>query len=328
MYVVVLIVLWEKVILLLQVLWVMFNEKVVVFRDIVKIGCIYLQDVMLFILGQEIFGWVVMLDYSLKYIEVSQLYFVELVLGGMVVGIGLNIYLEYVVWVVVELVLFSGQLFVIVLNKFEVLVIVDVLVYVYGVLKGLVVLLMKIVNDVCWLVFGFCCGIGEIVILENESGLLIMLGKVNLIQCEVLIMVCCQVMGNDVVVNIGGVFGNFEFNVYCLMVIYNFLQLVCLLVDGMVSFNEYCVVGIELNCEWISQLFNELLMLVIVLNIYIGYDKVVEIVKKVYYEGLIFKVLVLVLGYLMEVEFDSWVCLEEMVGSLVICQLVRGVGVG
>lgn len=174
-------------------------------------------------LGQEIFGWVVMFEYNFKYIEYSLFYVVELAFGGIVVGIGLNIYLEYVCCVVDELVVIICVLFVIVLNKFEVLVICDVLVQVYGVLKGLVVLLMKIVNDVCWLVFGLCCGIGEILILENELGSLIMLGKVNLIQCEVLIMFCCQVMGNDVVINMGGVFGNFELNVFCLMVIYNFL---------------------------------------------------------------------------------------------------------
>jgi fumarate hydratase class II len=118
----------------------------------------------------------------------------------------------------------------------------------------------------------------------KRTGSSIMPGKVNPTQCEALTMLCCQVMGNDVAVNIGGASGNFELNVYRPMVIHNFLQSVRLLADGMASFNEHCAVGIEPNRERISQLLNESLMLVTALNTHIGYDKAAEIAKKAHKE--------------------------------------------
>lgn len=141
-------------------------------------------------------------------------------------------------------------------------------------------------------------------------------GKVNPTQCEALTMLCCQVMGNDVAVNIGGASGNFELNVYRPLVIHNFLHLVRLLAEGMASFNEHCAVGIEPNRERISQLLNESLMLVTALNTHIGYDKAAEIAKKAHKEGLTLKASALALGYLTEDEFDRWVRPQEMVGSL------------
>lgn len=127
-----------------------------------------------------------------------------------------------------------------------------------------------------------------------------------------MIMLCVQVFGNDVVFNIGGVSGNFELNVFKLVIIYNFLQSVCLLGDGMVSFEEYCVCGIEVNYSCIGELMEKLFMLVMVLVLYIGYDKVVKIVKQVYYDGIILKQVVLVFGYVMEEQFVEWIKLEQM----------------
>lgn len=201
-------------------------------------------------------------------------------------------------------------------NKFEVLVVYDVIVEVYGVFKIVVCLLMKIGNDIWMIFFGFCFGIGEIIIFVNEFGLFIMFGKVNLIQLEVLIMVMVQVVGNDVVINVGGMIGYFELNVFKLMMIYNFLMLVCLIGEVVVSFNDNCVVGIEFNMKCIQEYFNNSLMLVMVLNIKIGYDKVVKIVKKVYNEDIILKVVVIEFGYFIVEEFDEWVCFEDMIGSL------------
>lgn len=223
MYVVVVYVIVNYLLLVLCMLCVMFDVKLKVFVDIVKIGCMYLQDVMLFMFGQEFFGYVVQFDQGICYVELVLLYLYEFVFGGIVVGMGLNVYLEFVVCVVDEIGWFMKLLFVMVLSKFEVMVVVDVLVFVYGVLKMVVVSLMKIVNDVCWFVSGLCCGFGELLILENELGSLIMLGKVNLMQLEVVMMLCCQVFGNDVVVNVGGVSGNFELNVFWLMIVYNVL---------------------------------------------------------------------------------------------------------
>lgn len=318
MHVAALIALREKVIPSLQALRATLNEKAVAFRDIVKIGRTHLQDATPLTLGQEISGWVAMLDHSLKHIEASQPHLAELALGGTAVGTGLNTHPEYAVRVAAELASLSGQPFVTAPNKFEALATVDALVHAHGALKGLAASLMKIANDVRWLASGPRCGIGEIAIPENEPGSSIMPGKVNPTQCEALTMVCCQVMGNDVAVNIGGASGNFELNVYRPMVIHNFLQSVRLLADGMASFNEHCAVGVEPNRERISQLLNESLMLVTALNTHIGYDKAAEIAKKAHHEGLTLKASALALGYLTEAEFDSWVRPEEMVGSLAI----------
>lgn len=313
MYIVVYQMLMEMIILGIEVLCDMLDVKLKEFMDVVKIGCIYFMDVMLVMVGQEFFGYVVQFNYGLCVIKNILFYLVELVFGGIVVGMGLNMFEGYVENVVKYIVDFIGLLFVIVLNKFEFLVVYDVIVELYGVLKIVVVLFMKIGNDICMLVFGFCCGIGEFIIFVNELGLFIMFGKVNLIQLEVLMMVMVQVVGNDVVINVGGMIGQFELNVFKLVMIFNFLIFVCLIGDVCVSFDENCVKGIEFNYDCIKQNFNNLLMLVIVLNIYIGYDNVVVIVKKVYVENFIFKEVAIELGLFMVEQFDEWVCLENMI---------------
>jgi fumarate hydratase class II len=257
-----------------------------------------------------------MLEHNLKHIEYSLPHLAELALGGTAVGTGLNTHPEYAVRVAKELANITGQPFVTAPNKFEALATCDALVHTHGALKGLAASLMKIANDVRWLASGPRCGIGEISIPENEPGSSIMPGKVNPTQCEAMTMLCCQVLGNDVAVNLGGASGNFELNVYRPMVIHNVLQSIRLLANGMESFNEHCAVGIEPNRERISQLLNESLMLVTALNTHIGYDKAAEIAKKAHKEGLTLKASALALGYLTEAEFDAWVRPEAMVGSL------------
>ncbi|MBL5924293.1 class II fumarate hydratase [Enterobacter asburiae] len=306
----------EQLIPQLNVLKSTLNEKAQAFRDIVKIGRTHLQDATPLTLGQEISGWVAMLEHNLKHIEYSLPHLAELALGGTAVGTGLNTHPEYAVRVAEELANITGQPFVTAPNKFEALATCDALVHTHGALKGLAASLMKISNDVRWLASGPRCGIGEISIPENEPGSSIMPGKVNPTQCEAMTMLCCQVLGNDVAVNLGGASGNFELNVYRPMVIHNVLQSIRLLADGMESFNEHCAVGIEPNRERISQLLNESLMLVTALNTHIGYDKAAEIAKKAHKEGLTLKASALALGYLTEAEFDAWVRPEAMVGSL------------
>lgn len=306
----------EQLIPQLNVLKSTLNEKAQAFRDIVKIGRTHLQDATPLTLGQEISGWVAMLEHNLKHIEHSLPHLAELALGGTAVGTGLNTHPEYAVRVADELAKITGQAFVTAPNKFEALATCDALVHTHGALKGLAASLMKIANDVRWLASGPRCGIGEISIPENEPGSSIMPGKVNPTQCEAMTMLCCQVMGNDVAVNMGGASGNFELNVYRPMVIHNVLQSIRLLADGMESFNEHCAVGIEPNRERISQLLNESLMLVTALNTHIGYDKAAEIAKKAHKEGLTLKASALALGYLTYAEFDAWVRPEAMVGSL------------
>ncbi|WP_213715824.1 class II fumarate hydratase [Cedecea lapagei] len=300
----------------LNVLRQTLAKKADAFKDIVKIGRTHLQDATPLTLGQEISGWVAMLEHNLKHIDHSLPHLAELALGGTAVGTGLNTHPEYAVRVAKELADFTKQPFVTAPNKFEALATCDALVHAHGALKGLASSMMKIANDVRWLASGPRCGIGELSIPENEPGSSIMPGKVNPTQCEAVTMLCCQVLGNDVAVNIGGASGNFELNVYRPMVIHNFLQSVRLLADGMESFNEHCAVGIEPNRDRISQLLNESLMLVTALNTHIGYDKAAEIAKKAHKEGLTLKASALKLGYLTEDEFDAWVRPEDMVGSM------------
>lgn len=306
----------EQLVPQLNVLKTTLNEKAQAFRDIVKIGRTHLQDATPLTLGQEISGWVAMLEHNLKHIDHGLPHLAELALGGTAVGTGLNTHPEYAVRVAEELANIIGQPFMTAPNKFEALATCDALVHVHGALKGLAASLMKIANDVRWLASGPRCGIGEISIPENEPGSSIMPGKVNPTQCEAMTMLCCQVMGNDVAVNMGGASGNFELNVYRPMVIHNVLQSVRLLADGMESFNEHCAVGIEPNRERIGQLLNESLMLVTALNTHIGYDKAAEIAKKAHKEGLTLKASALALGYLTDAEFDAWVRPEAMVGSM------------
>jgi len=309
-------VLREQLIPQLEVLKTTLARKADAFSDIVKIGRTHLQDATPLTLGQEISGWVAMLEHSLKHVENSIPHLSELALGGTAVGTGLNTHPEYAVRVAQALAALTGQPFVTAPNKFEALATCDALLHAHGALKGLAASLMKIANDVRWLSSGPRCGIGEISIPENEPGSSIMPGKVNPTQCEAMTMLCCQVMGNDVAINMGGASGNFELNVFRPMLIHNFLQSVRLLADGMDSFNHHCATGIEPVRERIDQLLNESLMLVTALNTHIGYDKAAEIAKKAHKEGLTLKAAALQLGYLDEAQFDAWVRPEEMVGSM------------
>ncbi|QDX30088.1 class II fumarate hydratase [Dickeya poaceiphila] len=306
----------EQLIPELKVLQCTLADKAAQFADIVKIGRTHLQDATPLTFGQEISGWVAMLSNGLRHIDNSIPHLCELALGGTAVGTGLNTHPEYAVRVAAELTTLTGHPFVTAPNKFEALATCDALVHAHGALKGVAASLMKMANDIRWLASGPRCGIGEIAIPENEPGSSIMPGKVNPTQCEAMTMLCCQVMGNDVAVNMGGASGNFELNVFRPIVIHNFLQSVRLLADGMKSFNDHCAIGIEPKRERITQLLNESLMLVTALNPHIGYDKAAEIAKKAHKEGLTLKASALKLGYLTDEQFTQWVRPENMVGSM------------
>ncbi len=249
MHVAAVIALREHLLVQLAILQETLRQKAERFRDIVKIGRTHLQDATPLTLGQEFSGWVAMLEHNRRHLEQSLPHLSELALGGTAVGTGLNTHPEYAVRVAKELAVLTGQPFVTAPNKFEALATCDALVHTHGALKGLAASLMKIANDVRWLASGPRCGIGELSIPENEPGSSIMPGKVNPTQCEAMTMLCCQVMGNDVAVNMGGASGNFELNVYRPMIIHNVLQSLRLLADGMESFNAHCAVGIEPNRE-------------------------------------------------------------------------------
>jgi fumarate hydratase class II len=283
------------------------HAKSVAFADIVKIGRTHLQDATPLTLGQEFSGYVAQLHACKKQLESVLPGLCELALGGTAVGTGLNAHPEFGPRAARELAQRTGLPFVSAPNKFAALAGHEPLVFAHGALKSLAAALMKIANDVRWLASGPRCGLGELSIPENEPGSSIMPGKVNPTQCEALTMLCAQVFGNDVALNIGGASGNFELNVFKPLVIHNYLQSVRLLADGMRSFNEHCAVGIEPNRERIDQLLNESLMLVTALNPHIGYDKAAQIAKKAHKEGTSLKAAALALGYVNERQYDEWV---------------------
>ncbi|MGH8694616.1 MAG: class II fumarate hydratase, partial [Burkholderiales bacterium] len=289
-------------------------QKSRAFDDIIKIGRTHLQDATPLTLGQEFSGYLSQLDHGIAHVQASLTHLCELALGGTAVGTGLNAHPEFGARVAKELGRGGTMPFVSARNKFEALAANDALVHAHGALKTLAASLMKIANDIRWLASGPRCGIGELRIPENEPGSSIMPGKVNPTQSEALTMACCQVFGNDVVINVGGSMGNFELNVFKPVIIQNFLQSVRLLADGALSFNDNCVVGIEPNREHIEKSVRESLMLVTALNPHIGYDKAAQIAKKAYQEDTTLKEAAVKLGYVTAEQFDQWVRPEDMVG--------------
>jgi fumarate hydratase class II len=237
----------------------------------------------------------------------------ELAAGGTAVGTGLNTHAEFGARVAAELAHNTGIPFKSAENKFAALAAHDALVFAHGALKTLATALMKIANDVRWLASGPRSGLGEISIPENEPGSSIMPGKVNPTQCEALTMLCCQVFGNDVAITIGGASGNFELNVFKPLIAHNFAQSVRLLAEGMTSFEEYCVRGIEANHGRIAELMERSLMLVTALAPHIGYDRAAEIAKLAHHDGSTLKQAALALGYVTEQDFERWVRPADMV---------------
>ena len=284
------------------------------FADIVKIGRTHLQDATPLTLGQEFSGYAAQLAHGMAHVESSLPHLYELAQGGTAVGTGLNAHPEFARRVAAAIGRLTGLPFVSAPNKFEVMAAADALVFAHGALKTIAASLMKIANDVRWLASGPRCGLGEISIPENEPGSSIMPGKVNPTQSEAVTMLCCQVFGNDVAVNMGGASGNFELNVFRPMIAHNVLQSIRLLADGAHSFNDHCAVGIEPNRARIDSLLNESLMLVTALNPHIGYDKAAQIAKKAHKEGTTLKAAALALGYVTEAQFDEWVKPEQMTG--------------
>jgi len=289
------------------------KEKAETFTDIIKIGRTHLQDATPLTLGQEISGWVRMLEKSEKMIANSIEPMRELAIGGTAVGTGINAHPKYGEMMAEQISLLSNKSFVTAQNKFHALTSHDEIVYSHGALKALAADLMKIANDVRWLASGPRSGIGELIIPANEPGSSIMPGKVNPTQSEALTMVVCQVMGNDMTISMAASQGNFELNVFKPVIIYNFLQSIRLLADAMVSFNDHCAVGIEANHEVIKKHLDNSLMLVTALNPHIGYENAATIAKLAHKEGLTLKEAALKLNLLTEEKFDAVVRPEEMI---------------
>jgi fumarate hydratase class II len=237
----------------------------------------------------------------------------RLAVGGTAVGTGLNTHPQFGARVAAEVARMSGLPFESAPNKFAALAGHEALVFAHGALKTLAAALAKIANDLRLLASGPRSGIGEISLPENEPGSSIMPGKVNPTQAEAMTMLCAQVFGNDVAVNIGGASGHFELNVYKPLIIHAFLQSARLLADGMASFEEHCVRGIVPNRERIAEQLARSLMLVTALAPHIGYDRAAAIAKKAHQEGRTLREAAVALGYVSEADFDRWVRPEDMV---------------
>ncbi len=286
------------------------------FKNVVKIGRTHFMDATPLTIGQELSGYVSQLDHGIKALENTLPHMAELALGGTAVGTGLNTPKGYAKRVSEFIAQFTSLPFITAENKFEALAAHDAFVESHGALKQLAVSLNKIGNDIRMLASGPRSGIGELIIPANEPGSSIMPGKVNPTQCEALTMVCAQILGNDVAINVGGMQGHFELNVFKPVMAANLLQSAQLIGDSCVSFDEHCAQGIEPNQKRITELLNNSLMLVTALNTKIGYYKAAEIANTAHKNGTTLKHEAVALGYVTEEEFDEWVKPEDMVGVL------------
>lgn len=281
--------------------------KALQFSHIIKVGRTHLQDAVPLTLGQEFSGYASQVRLAREAIALSMPMLSELALGGTAVGTGINAHPLFGRGVVDALNSLSGSSFKKAANPFAALAGHEPMVFAHGGLKTLATALMKISTDIRWMASGPRSGLGEITIPENEPGSSIMPGKVNPTQCEAMAMICCQVLANDTAIAMGGASGNFELNVFKPLILHNFFQSIRLLVDGINSFEQYCVRGIVPNESKISQLMNNSLMLVTALTPHIGYDKASVIAKLAHRKNITLKSAAIESGYVTGAEFDQWV---------------------
>ncbi len=287
-------------------------EKSEAFADIVKIGRTHLMDAVPLTLGQEFSGYVAQLDADLRRIDACLPDLYELALGGTAVGTGLNSHPEFATRVAAHIAQITGLSFVSAPNKFAALAAHDALVQASATLRTLAVSLTKIADDIRWLGSGPRSGLAELVLPPNEPGSSIMPGKVNPTQCEAMIMVCIQVMGNDTAVAVAGSRGNLELNVCKPVIIHNLMHSISLLSDACAAFRRFAVEGLEPDRAQIHRHLENSLMLVTALNPLIGYDKAADVAKKAHREGTTLREAAVALGYLTSEEFDRAVRPEDM----------------
>jgi fumarate hydratase class II len=287
--------------------------KMDAFKDIVKIGRTHLQDAVPLTLGQEFSAYVTQLDACMARMETVLPELYQLALGGTAVGTGLNTHPEFATKVAGHIASLTQRPFVTAPNKFEALASHEPLVMAHSTLRALACALTKIANDIRWLASGPRCGIGELILPENEPGSSIMPGKVNPTQAEAMLMVCTQVMGNDATVGIAASQGNFELNVSKPVIIFNVLHSLRLLADTCRSFQDFCVAGLEANLSVIAGYVDRSLMLVTALNQHIGYDKAAKIAKTAHQGNLSLQEAAVQLGYLTAEEFAEYVQPAHMI---------------
>jgi fumarate hydratase class II len=286
--------------------------KAAEFSDLVKTGRTHLQDATPVTLGQEIGAWVAQIDFGLKAVEQSLDGLYDLAIGGTAVGTGLNAHPQFGDRCAATIAGLTGFPFRSAANKFFALSAHDALVETSAGLRTLAGGLMKMANDVRWLASGPRCGIGELLIPENEPGSSIMPGKVNPTQSEAMTMVCVQVFGNDAAVAFAGTQGNFQLNVFKPVMVHNVLESIGLIADACLAFNEGCARGIEPNREKIAENLGKNLMLVTALNRHIGYDKAAAIAKHAQKKGLTLREAALASGDVTAAQYAAWIVPVEM----------------
>ncbi|MCU1288260.1 MAG: fumarate hydratase [Acidobacteria bacterium] len=288
------------------------SAKAAEFADVVKIGRTHLQDATPLTVGQEFGGWASLIKRDIERLKqvLDGLY--DLAIGGTAVGTGLNSHPEFADRAAAQIAELTGLPFRAHPDKFAALSAHDEIVFASGALKTLACSLMKIANDIRWLASGPRCGIGELILPENEPGSSIMPGKVNPTQSEAMTMVAAQVLGNDAAIGFAGSQGNFELNVFKPVMIHNFLHSVRLLNDACKGFVEFCINGIELNRAQIDEYLNDSLMLVTALNQHIGYDNASKIAKNAHKKGIKLRESAIELGILDGEKFDELVKPEDM----------------
>ncbi|XP_037815244.1 probable fumarate hydratase, mitochondrial isoform X1 [Lucilia sericata] len=290
------------------------KEKEKEFADIIKIGRTHLMDAVPLTLGQEFSGYAQQMQYALDRINAVLPRVYEIALGGTAVGTGLNTRVGFAEKCASKISQYTCLPFTKAPNFFEALASRDCMVEVHGCLNTIAVSLMKIANDIRLLGSGPRCGLGELLLPENEPGSSIMPGKVNPTQCESLTMICAQVMGNQVAVTVGGSNGHFELNVFKPLVASNVLRSIRLLADGASNFNKNCLKDLKANKERINKIMNESLMLVTALNTHIGYDKAAHIAKTAHVNGTTLKEEAIKSGFVTEQQFKEWVDPKTMLG--------------
>lgn len=289
------------------------EKKSAAFSSIVKIGRTHLMDAVPLTLGQEFSAFVSQIEHAIHTLTNALDHLSELAIGGTAVGTGINAPKGFDGLVTSHISALTGCSFIVAPNKFEALAAKDAFVEMSAALKTTAVALFKIANDIRMLASGPRCGIGEILLPENEPGSSIMPGKVNPTQCEAMTMVCAQVIGNDAAITVGGMNGQFQLNVFKPLIIQNLLHSARLIGDACNSFNENCAVGIEANKQQIAHHVDHSLMLVTALNTHIGYDKAAQIAKKAYKENINLKQAGIELGFLTAEQYDTWVDPSKMI---------------
>jgi fumarate hydratase class II len=288
------------------------DAKAKEYRDVVKIGRTHLQDATPLTVGQEMSGWASLLERDIERLKMTLPGLYDLAIGGTAVGTGLNAHPEFAERAAAKIAELTTLPFKSHPNKFAALSAHDELVFASGALKTLAGSLMKIANDIRWLASGPRCGLGELILPENEPGSSIMPGKVNPTQSEAMTMVAVQVMGNDAAIGFAGSQGNFELNVFNPVMIHNLLHSIRLLHDASHGFVDYCIAGIELNREQIAEHLNNSLMLVTALNPHVGYDNAAKIAKHAHKKGVSLRESAVELGLLTGEQFDEHVKPEKM----------------